>query len=190
MSLFVVEPDDTVALLKKFNDRDSNSYGKVYTLLYKELYYYTGSLYRNTPVDPEDVIQDIFLEIWENRRLRFDTIRAVKSYIYVAIKNKSLLYHRHRKVVDKVNTLARRDDSWYVIQAAEAEIFSVLPAALDMLPREIARSLSLYLEGCDVKEIALRLGKQPSTIYNQQKRAIAILQAKLNKQDVIILLLL
>ena len=71
------------SLLVHFNSRDYCAYSKIYTLLYKSLYFYAFSLYQNTNVDSEDIIQDIFLEIWENKRLKFETSEKIKSYIFV-----------------------------------------------------------------------------------------------------------
>lgn len=168
--------DRDVILLKKFNNRDSDVFGEIYNRYYKELHYYASTLYAGSDTDPKDIIQDVFIDIWQNRKLQFDSLRGIKSYIYVVIKNKFRMHYNHLKVVEKANRYLVEADDIFVVHAAEAEVFSLIPSALNILPSECAKSFKLFLEGWDVDEIAAHLGKKRSTIYNQKNDALVILR--------------
>lgn len=176
------------SLLKMFNERDSIAFGAVYDILYREVYCFTSSFYRNSTTDPQDIIQDTFMNIWQNRRLKFDHIKDIKTYIYVVVRNKFRMEYNHLKVVSSVNEKLSKSDDLFIIEAAEAEIFSFLPSVLNMLPVECARTFKLYLEGYETKEIAQILNKTESTIYTQRKDAVAILSKKLSKEKLMIIL--
>ena len=176
-------------ILSKFNDRDGIAYSDIYTLIYKSLYYYAYSLYKETNIDCEDIIQDVFLNIWENKRLKFETIGKIKSYIFVVIKNKFLEYCRHQKFANRAIAESVKDNDFFVIQAVEADVYSIIPEALNMLPSDCAKSFKLFIEGYSVKEIAIKLDSPLSTIYSQKEKAISILRKKLPKYKLLLLII-
>ena len=176
-------------ILLKFNNKNSTAYGSVYNHLYKELFYYTYSLYKNSSILPEDIIHDTFLEIWENKKLEFDSLKKLKAYIFIVIKRKFLMHYRHNKFVVKETVKLSSNDDYFVSQAVEAEIFSFIPEALNLLPEQCAKSFKLFLEGYDIKEIAKQLNKTESTIYKQRENAISILRKKLPKDKLLLMIL-
>lgn len=178
------------ALLKMFNSRDTNAFGAIYDILYREVHCFTASFYRNTTTDPQDIIQDVFMNIWQTKKLKFDRIKSIKTYIYVVVRNRFRMDYNHLKIVNDVNHKLSKDDDLFVIEAAEAEIFSFLPSALNLLPEECAKTFKLYLEGYETKEIAAILNKKESTIYTQKRDSIAILSKKLSKNKLLILVIL
>lgn len=185
MKHFYTNSSNLISLLDQFNNREKDAFGAIYSLIYKELYYFTHSLYKGSTTDATDIIQDVFVDIWEDKKRKFETITGLRSFIYVVIKNKFIKHYRHMKVVNRVSDYIIKDMSkGYAI---EAEIYSLIPEALGLLPEECAKSFKLFLEGYDIKEIAKILGKQPSTIYNQRKEAISILRKKLPKYKLFVI---
>lgn len=177
-------------LLKMFNSRDTNAFGAIYDILYKEVHCFTASFYRSTTTDPQDIIQDVFMNIWQTKKLKFDRIKDIKTYIYVVVRNRFRMDYNHLKIVNDVNHRLSKDDDLFVIEAAEAEIFSFLPSVLNLLPEECSKTFKLYLEGYETKEIATILNKKESTIYTQKRDSIAILSKKLSKDKLLILAIL
>lgn len=175
-------------LLKRFNSRDNKAYTEVYTQVYRELYYYTNSLFRNMPIEPDDIIQDIFLEIWESRNQKFDSVNKIRNYIYVAIKHRFISLYRKEKTIGKYQRDEILKNEYFVMKAVEGEFFSIIPEALKLLPVECAKTFQLFLEGYDAKEISQMLDKKESTIYNQRQKAITILRSKLTKDKLMFVL--
>ena len=185
----IKKPDNNL-VLSNFNNRDYIAFGEVYSLYYMELYGYASSLYKNTTEDPEDILQDIFLKILSNKSIKFSTLKEIKNYIYVSIKNRYISYYRHHSTSKHIDINNCENEASFIFQAAEAEIISLIPEILNMIPSECAKVIKLSLQGYDIKEIADKLEKKESTIYNQRKTAISILKTKLPKDKIFIIALL
>lgn len=176
-------------LLEKFNCRDRSAFGQVYSMYYNELYYYTSNLYKNSSVDACDIIQDVFVKIWQSPKRKFDKLEGIKAYLYVSIKNSYKNFYVHNKLTHKFNRTLAEDDDLFIVQAVESEIFSVVPNLLNILPQECAKSFKMFIEGWEINEIAEELGKKRSTIYNQRQEAISILKKYMKKSLIVISIL-
>lgn len=174
-------------LLNQFNRRDSVAFNEIYKLYYNELTNFAGRLFYNTEVSVEDVIQDVYMNIWENNARKFDSLSGIKAYIYVCLKNKLKNYIAHSKHVNEYNRKMLQEDC-FVIQVAESEILSIITHAINILPEECSKVFQLHMEGWDVQEIAQKLDKSESTVYKQRNRAIEILKKKMDKQLLLIIL--
>ena len=173
-------------IIRKINERASDALSKIYPAMYPELYYYSYSLYKETD-NAKDAIQDAFLYLWEHPKIQFDSLQKLKSYLYVLIRNDFISSLRKSKTQKEHQDSYLYENDYYVYQAAEAEIFTIIPAALRMLPEECARILKLLLEGWNLKEVAEKLGMPTSTVHFQKQRAISILRAKLSKDKLLLL---
>lgn len=169
-------------LIESFNLRDEDAYAYVYTLYYDNLYYFASNLYGGTEVDSSDLVHDIFLSLWENKKTDFCSLPHIKSYLFLSVRNRYRKYWEHKKHIDKYVLRAMNDDSYFISEMVEVEVISRLSMMIDILPTECAKVLKLYVEGMDIKEIAELLGKSSSTVYNQKNEAIAILKKKLPKE--------
>ena len=47
----------------------------------------------------QDIVHDLFLYLWETRGAE-DSVRLTRPYLFVAAKNRALMYLRHRRVAD------------------------------------------------------------------------------------------
>lgn len=180
-------------LLTNFNQRDHSSFGDMYELLFGELCHFSKRIYQDNKVDVRDIIQDIFVKIWDNPSLQFDTVGHLKSFIHTAIANNFKNLFKKSSYSDKFiqdKQKEERDDLWYEVQAIEAEVLSLLPQVIGMLPEDCAESFRLYLEGYKVREIADMLGKPLTTIYSQKQKAINILKTKLPNDKLFALILI
>lgn len=178
-----------IVLLKRFNSRDTVAFNEVYEHHYDELIKFASRMFYNTTISEDDIVQDIYLTIWENKSIQFDSLIGIKAYIYVCIKNKFKNFITHNKHISQYNQNMLKDD-YFVIQVAESEVMSVISQAIDLLPEECSKVFQLHLEGWDVQDIAAKLNKSESTVYKQRNRAIQILKNKMYLQISTILLLI
>jgi RNA polymerase sigma-70 factor (ECF subfamily) len=185
-----ITPDIEPLILKQFNDRESRGFGEVYLYFHDELHYFANKLFQDGNLTPDDVIQDIFVHIWEKRETCFDSLNSIKSYLYVAIRNHYLKHLEHLKRVDEYREQMLLAEDQFVSLIAENEILSVLSTSVEFLPEECAKVFKLCLEGWEIKEIAAQLGKSESTVYKQRNEAIVTLRKKLTKDQLFFLLLL
>lgn len=179
--------DKNKSLLVGFNDRDAYAFGEVYNLYYTELIYFTRHIYRDSEVNANDVVHDIFVKIWKTDKLVFTGLVNIKAYIIISIKNSLLDYIKHKKQVQKFNKSIIENPENFISQIIEAETLSITSEVMKLLPEEMSKVFKLYLEGWDIKEIALKLGKKESTIYAQKRDAISFLRGKLPSDKLLLI---
>ncbi len=158
-------------LVARFNNREPEAFGEVYDLLYKGLYCYTENLFKDSVITPEDIIHDAFITLFDNNAI-FVSMKQIRGYIYIYIKNRFLMDYRHQNVVNRVNSELLKNEDYFIVQAAEAEVYSFTSELLKLLPNDCIESFKLYLEGFDIKEIATMLNKSESAIYKQRSKSI------------------
>lgn len=178
-----------IGLLHKFNMRDIVAFDSLYRMYYSELHFFACKLYRNTEIDASDVVQDIFVQIWQNKKIQFKEISKIKPYIYTAIRNGFLNYLEHNKtVVSKYNQHIIKNEDYFVVEIIESETFSAISEALDLLPKDCAEIFKAFIEGWDASEIADKLKCSKRTVYNKKNEAISILKQFLPNDKLLIVL--
>ncbi len=173
------DPRADEELLVHFNKREQEAFARVYILMFDEMRYFVRRLFKNETLSAEDVVQDVFMVVWEKSKLQFQSLDHLKNYIYLSIKNRYKDYLKHQLHNDKyVQEIKWCDEEAFSYQV-ESELFSLLNTGEHLLPRECARVLKLYLEGYDISEIAASLGKSSSTVYHQRDQVVKILKKHL-----------
>lgn len=128
----------------------------------------------------EDITQEIFTRLWEQRK-EFDKIGDTRKYLQYAIRNSSLNYLKHQRVVNKY----RQE---YIRQAAEdedspEEYLHLVQRLLELLPEKRKKVLELSIvESKSYSEIAEILNISVNTVKDHIKRAYAFLREKTNKE--------
>lgn len=169
------------SLLLMFNKREMNSFCDIYRKYFNRFYYFANRVFNSTTLDPEDVVQDVFTAIWENKSLKFQSLDHIVSYIYLSIRNRYKDYVIRKERVDRyTNSLTDNKDNFqtYIL---ESETLSIISEAIELLPSECGKVFKMHIEGWEIKDIANELNKSQSTIYNQRKEAIEILRRKVSK---------
>ncbi|MCG6187645.1 RNA polymerase sigma factor [Maribellus maritimus] len=77
----------------RFKEGDKEALGKIFQTYYKELYFY-GLKIVSVPEFVKDVIQEVFVRLWENKD-NVGHVTKVKSYLLVALRNE--LIHASKK---------------------------------------------------------------------------------------------
>ena len=99
----------------------------------------------------EDIVQDIFFNIWEKRTLR----------------NKCLDYIRHEKIKERYSSeySKERETSDYLMQAIiDEESRFLIHKAIKSLTPQVQAVIKLHLEGKKNKEIAEEMGISETTV--------------------------
>ncbi|MBX2841100.1 MAG: RNA polymerase sigma-70 factor [Flammeovirgaceae bacterium] len=123
----------------------------------------------------EEVVSDLFLELWMKRN-SLQIEKGVKSYLFVAVKNKSLNYlKRHKKVT--FSELEEGKHKFLVGNEAESVLQGKeLNLAINKLLNEMPAQRRLIfrmnrIEGFKYKEIAEILSISVHTVQNQMVKA-------------------
>jgi len=139
--------------------------------------------YTASPEIAEEIVQDLFLKIWKNRR-GWSPSGSVKSYLYTAARNLALDYLRHERVVDEwkeeasksgVSALKAPDEN-----LRHKELHRAVRSAVEDLPQRCKEVFELSRQhGLTYKEIASVLNISVKTVETHMRRAFESLREQL-----------
>jgi RNA polymerase sigma-70 factor (ECF subfamily) len=138
----------------------------------------------NNPVESKEVVQDVFINLWENREL-IDPEESLLSYLFKIVQNKCINKLHHKKVETKyaeVYKLVYADhrsispaDSLLALELSEH--INKVVAGLPPQCRKIFE-LSRY-DGQRYSEIATTMNVSVKTVEAQISKALKILRVEL-----------
>ena len=172
--------DELVVLLARFNRRDMSAFASVYIEYFMELHVYARRLYAGTSVEPEDVVQDVFCNLWERADITFDSFLKIKAFLFVALKNGFKNYISHLDVERRYKNVVELDCG-FSEDVVESELGAFLLEYVERMPDPGGKVMRLYLNGYEAEEIADRLRMSIRTVYNTKSRAIGMLKRWLKK---------
>ena len=150
-------------------------------------YYSTLCLFANTYLNSaayaEDIVQECFVSLW-SRHTKMDNPGAIKSFLYITIRNKCVDVIRRQKTVERALTeLQYADETWKdeeLMEVTQAETIRHIYSAMDTLPTKMQQVFRMYyIEGKNYAEIASELHTSPNTVRNQRIRALMLIKEKL-----------
>jgi RNA polymerase sigma-70 factor (ECF subfamily) len=132
--------------------------------------------YLNNLVLSEEVVQDVFYSVWKNRA-SIKITSSGKSYLFTAVKNRSLQHIEHQKSVFKYEKLVSKQE---IITAPDphselqyAEMFGIFEKTLNSLPEKCRTIFKLNrFEGLKYSEIAKKLSISVKTVEANMSRAL------------------
>lgn len=131
----------------------------------------------------EEIVADIFINIWNNRKKR--TILNLKSYLYRSVRNNSL------KSVSSISRTYYLEEQKYFLSLIEDEnrnskIQDVLHRALEGIKKMSSQRKIIFelsrINGLKYNEIAEILGVFVYTVQNQMVKAVRFLDAYLKQK--------
>lgn len=157
---------------------------EVFTQHYNGLCNYANSFLRDTDTS-EDIVQEVFTRIWEKRQ---DLVgkQEIRFYLFTAVRN-NCLTHLQRNRKNGMVMLADQDGSEppAVLAAAEPDLRQLLKKALAELPPKCREAFLLSRIGqLSYQEIASQLGISVKTVENQIGKALRMLRAFAEKQNI------
>jgi RNA polymerase sigma-70 factor (family 1) len=163
---------------------------RIFNTYYKTLVVYAN---RFLPISEcEDLVQDIFVEIWE-KDLKFPDEISLKVYLYKSTRNKCFNRIKHQKVKDKY-TEGRlpqlEDDDLFLEHVLEEEIIQQLYLAIEKLPDRKKEIIKLSLKGLKTKEISDMLGIKLQTAKTLKSQAYSLLRDQFKGLEILLYILL
>lgn len=142
---------------------------ELYNRYWEELYGFAWKILGNKD-HAEDVLQELFLHIWDKRDA-IQITHQVKAYLYRCLKNRIYNFLKANAVKNThyqalLNTINHLEDEDARIEQKESTIR--LLHHLEILPGKMKEIARLYLiEGLNVKEISHLLSLSEHTVRNQ-----------------------
>lgn len=128
----------------------------------------------------DDFVQNAFLNLWE-RRMNFNAVLAVKSFLYLNVRNACLNYLKREQVRIRheghVIRMLTEEDCADI--ALEEEVNRLVYDAVAALPEQSRRVVLLTMEGVPNPEIAERLNISTNTVKTLKMRAYRMLRERL-----------
>jgi RNA polymerase sigma-70 factor (ECF subfamily) len=125
----------------------------------------------------EDIVQQLFTELWERSRGEAPAVNCWKSYLYTAVKNRCVKFLQAEKrlpVEHGVHDVASEEGEIRQVEREEA-----LWRWIDELPPARRRILLMAKqERMSYREIAARLHLSEKTVENQLGKALKSLREK------------
>ncbi|WP_085536129.1 RNA polymerase sigma-70 factor [Massilibacteroides vaginae] len=165
-----------------YTDSLKDNFDKIYVLYYSRMHRFAKE-YVLSDEDAENIVQDVFLLLWERKDV-LDIRISLVSYLFSLVKNKCLDFIRHQHVVDAYkNDLSLKLSALELLNytlSSEEDIERIVINAVERLP-ERCRLIFLKsrVEGKKYKEIAEELGISVNTVENQMSIALKKLRIEL-----------
>lgn len=186
--------DGNVSLVERVRKGDRTAFNELYKLHYQPLRSY-GELLLDAD-EAEDVVQDVFLNVWLHRE-RLDDTLSFRGYLLRSVYNSALNVLKKRNRSDDYRSVCKQEieemgyryydpDASDVIRRLYSKDLQVdIRAAIDSLPPRCREVFVLsYLKDLPSKEISRMLDISLSTVDNHIYAALKQLREKLSHHRV------
>ena len=138
-----------------------------------------GKLVANREV-AEDIVQDVFIRLWEKRTQTSLQATTFKSFLYVAVRNLCYNYLRDKKKTIDFSQIELPDKQLsFQEQLIQEETYRLISNAIAELPVQSGKIMRLALEGKQNKEISEILGIAVTTVKTLKYNALKMLKNSL-----------
>ena len=176
----MLTPEDR-KILERLNAQDPGAVNVLFEDYYEQLYSFASYMISNSEV-AHDLVQDVFVRIWENRSsLNLHT--SLRNYMFSAVRNNCLNHLKSLNVEDRHNRkwLMAHIESETVDVIEDAELRRQIDGLVSELPSQCRDIFSLrYYEGFSYKEISMSMNVSESVVKVQLHRAVKKLREKLH----------
>ncbi|RKD88171.1 RNA polymerase sigma-70 factor (ECF subfamily) [Mangrovibacterium diazotrophicum] len=173
---------------------DMQAFDTIYNRYCKRLYYFVIR-YVKSDEDAEEIVQEVFIKVWENRE-RINVFSSFESFLFTIAYNSTISLIRKRvsekKYLDHLASIQETQNAPEVVNEVQFhelnERVNQLIAELTPRQQEIFR-LSRE-EGLSHDEIAVRLSLSSNTVKNHLVSALKYLRSNLDNGLMICVLFL
>jgi len=183
-------PNDT-ELAKKLQTGDVEAFDLLYEKYSGKLYSF-GLKYLRSAAEAEELVQSVFLKIWENHK-RIDRKLSFKSFLFTIAYNDICKLFRKRNYLQNFICDTLYENSQSSSETEEGiEFQSVITRVQEIVNKLPERQRVIFskskLEGKPTKEIAEELKLSPGTVDNYISEALKFIRNRLCKEDFALLL--
>jgi RNA polymerase sigma-70 factor (family 1) len=171
-------------ILQQLSQGSEIAFEKIYNFYSQRLYCKVLRLLKSEVI-AEEILQDVFLIIWDNRS-KLNPDKSFCSYLFCIATNKCYDYYRRiirdKKLLRKLNQSPGYSDT-IEESVINKESSGILYHAIELLPPK--RKLIFRLckvEGKTYEEVSLQLGISPSTISDHIVKANHFIKTQIIKE--------
>lgn len=181
-----MESDDILAGLKR---REESALTVLFDTYYEKLYLFAEKYIYDSD-KAHDIVQDVFLRIWENAE-RLVLRLSIQHYLFTSVRNGCLNYLKSLQIEDRNNRkyIEAYIESQNVDMVEDEELLAKIRQVLDELPEKCREVCELrFVEGYKYSEIATRLGMNENTVKAQLHRGMERMRLAFANYDYVVIL--
>ena len=171
-------PDELI-LFEKMQRGDTSAL-EYFFREYTDVLYYRALGFVKENSAAEDIVQEVLIRLWENRR-HYQDITCLRSFVYTMIRNQSLNLIRNRKRSSQhFHLLPEEEENNFFNILVEEESNRLLFNAINTLAPQSAAIIQLSLQGLKNEEIARELSISENTVKVLKYRSLKKLRQLLH----------
>jgi RNA polymerase sigma-70 factor, ECF subfamily len=148
---------------------------------YSRMVYSVALRVLNDSSEAEDVMQEIFIQIWQNPRAFVSGHGSLGGWLVVVARNRAIDRLRRRKPTEPIELFALPSSGDLAQESERNLLIEKIQKAMATLPVEQRTSLELaFFEGLSHSEIAQKTGEPLGTIKTRIRLALIALRKGLN----------
>lgn len=173
-----------------------DAFNEFFCFFYPRLLSYSSSIVEEKVA--EDITQDVFLYVWENKK-RLTITNGFLSYLFQAVYTRCLDYLKKNKSAEKYNShlliehsgmyeRLANENSVVLEQLYAKDFFKQLYTLLEQIPEQRRKVFILaYINGMKAREISELLDMSQRTVESHIYLTLKHLKTKMNPKDFLIL---
>jgi RNA polymerase sigma-70 factor, ECF subfamily len=167
---------DDLTLLQRVRQGDQRAMAEVFDRYGGAVYSVALRILKDTG-HAEDVMQEIFFQIWRNSDSFVQGRGSLGGWLVVVARNRSIDLLRRRKPVDSVDNVILASPGNMASEVEHNSMMEKVRKVLRDLPAEQQRSMELaFFEGLSHSEIAERTGDPLGTVKTRIRLALITLR--------------
>jgi RNA polymerase sigma-70 factor, ECF subfamily len=177
-----------VSIVRRLKENDEAAFELIFNKFSKKLYYFTLS-YVHSQTETEEIIQNVFVSLWENRDMLSEAF-PIQNYLYKVTINHVYNYFKHqlvrRRYFEKMIIEGKDEDHEAMQGILTNDLGEIMNKIIGELPlrQQVIFRLS-RAEGLCHAEIAKQLGLSVRSVENQIYRSLKYIRGKLNKESIL-----
>lgn len=181
-----------VSLLNELKKGNREAFNGVFRYFYPRMMAYVASMVEQKVA--EDIVQDVFLYVWENREKLYVS-EGFHSYLFQSAYTRCLDYFKKNLSVEKYHSFTYekyledyqkllKGDNPVIEELCTKDFYRRLYELLEQLPIQRREVFVLtYIKGLTAKEVAGQTGMPQRTVESHLYLALKFLKAHMSKND-------
>lgn len=175
-------------IIKRFSQGDEAAFRVIFSEHLRPLCYFAHKI-TGQKEEAEDIVSTAFAALWE-RRDQFFHSGAIKSFLYITVRNGCYDLLKHREVVNRSEDLLTETFSEQEIsidaRVLQAELLQLVMSELSSLPHRSRQILEWsFLEEKKTAEIAGLLSLSEAHVRMEKSRALVLLRKLLTEKQIL-----